>query len=249
MLRIGRIPYLNCEPFFARLGPGVELVPLDPRRLGQAVAAGELDGGPLSLVDALRVESALEPLPFGIATDRAAQSVFVFSHRPLAELGSAVIGITPETSTSVELLRVLLALKYRVTPRAWVRLDEPADAALIIGDAAIRALKGGSPFGVVTDLGLEWTEWTGLPFVFARWGVSLRVPSSEREALRRSLDRALDSAMAELPAIAQTRTDTGFSPEEVEAYLRGFNYRLGAAEDKAIAEFTRMRGLTEGGRC
>ena len=38
MLRIGRIPYLNCEPFFARLG-GVELVALNPRRLGEAVAA------------------------------------------------------------------------------------------------------------------------------------------------------------------------------------------------------------------
>ena len=38
MLRIGRIPYLNCEPFFARLG-GVELVALNPRRLGEAVAS------------------------------------------------------------------------------------------------------------------------------------------------------------------------------------------------------------------
>ena len=55
MLRIGRIPYLNCEPFFARLG-GVELVALNPRRLGEAVAAGELDAGPLSLVDQLRLE-------------------------------------------------------------------------------------------------------------------------------------------------------------------------------------------------
>ena len=70
MLRIGRIPYLNCEPFFARLG-GVELVALNPRRLGEAVAAGDLDAGPLSLVDQLRLEAHLEPLPFGIATDHA----------------------------------------------------------------------------------------------------------------------------------------------------------------------------------
>src|SRR4030065_541890 len=30
MLRVGRIPYLNCEPFFSPLR-GVDLVPLNPR--------------------------------------------------------------------------------------------------------------------------------------------------------------------------------------------------------------------------
>ena len=85
MLRIGRIPYLNCEPFFARLG-GVELVALNPRRLGEAVAAGELDAGPLSLVDQLRLETTSSPCPSASPTDHAAQSVFLFSHRPLREL-------------------------------------------------------------------------------------------------------------------------------------------------------------------
>ena len=242
MLRIGRIPYLNCEPFFARLD-GVETVPLNPRQLGESVAAGQLDAGALSLADALRLEPHVEPLPFGIATDHAAQSVFVFSHRPLAELGGAVIGVTPETATSIQLLRVLLALKYEVAPSAWVDVDEPADAVLLIGDAAIRALTTGSAYPRITDLGVEWTEWTGLPFVFARWGVSTRVPLAERHALRQHLDRALDAGMASLPEIARRRRDTGWSEAEVEAYLRGFNYRLGAAEDKAVAEFVRLRAF------
>mgnify|MGYP003693884401 CR=1 FL=1 len=189
-------------------------------------------------------------MPFGIATDHAAQSVFLFSHRPLRELGGAVIGITPETSTSVQLLRVLLALRYEVTPRAWVGVDDPSDAVLLIGDAAIRALTSGSAYASITDLGTEWTEWTGLPFVFARWGVSTRVPAPERLALRAQLDRALDEGMAALPDIARARRDTGWSEAEVQAYLRGFNYRLGASEDKAIAEFIRLRAfITERGQC
>lgn len=247
MLRIGRIPYLNCEPFFARLGGGFALVPLHPRRLGEAVAAGDLDAGALSLMDFVRLAPGLEPLPFGIATDGAAQSVFVFSHRPLRDLGGAVIGVTGETSTSVELLRVLLALKYEVAPRAWVGADDPCDAVLLIGDAAIRALTGGSPYPCVTDLGTEWVEWTGLPFVFARWGVSTRVPPAERRALGLHLDRALAEAFAALPDLARGRRDTGWSPPQVEAYLRGFNYRLGPNEEKAIAEFTRLHAFAE--RC
>jgi hypothetical protein len=31
----------------------------------------------------------------------------------------------------------------------------------------------------------------------------------------------------------------------IEAYLRGFVYRLGADEDKAMAEFRRLLGLLE----
>ena len=244
MLRVGRIPYLNCEPFFARL-EGIDLVPLHPRRLGEEVAAGDLDAGPLSLVDFLRLESVLAPLPFGIATDGAAQSVFVFSDRPLRQLGDAAIAVTPETSTSVELLRVLLALKYEVAPRAWVALEDPADALLLIGDQAIREVTAGSRFSCIADLGTEWVEWTGLPFVFARWGVLRSAPEADRRDLEARLDRALDQGLASLPEIGRARRDTGWSPAEVEAYLGGFNYRLGASEEKAIAEFVRCRSLLE----
>ena len=118
MLRVGRIPYLNCEPFFHRL-TGVELVDLIPRRLGEAMAAGRLDAGPLSLIDYLRIESELTPLPYGIGCPTGARSVLVFSDRPLSGLRGAQVGITGETSTSVELLRVLLALRYEAEPAAW----------------------------------------------------------------------------------------------------------------------------------
>lgn len=248
MLKVGQIPYLNCEPFFARLD-GVERVPLTPRQLGVAVAEGHLDAGPLSLVDFLRIEPALAPLPFGIATSGPAQSVFVFSERPLGDLGGAVIGVTPETSTSVQLLRTLLALRYEVTPRAWVAPDDPCDAVLLIGDAAIRALTSGHRFPRVTDLGVEWGEWTGLPFVFARWGVRPEVPASERRGLAERLDRALDEGLAALPEIARARRDTGWGEAEVEAYLRGFTYRLGAGEEKAIAEFIRLQAFVERRAC
>ena len=67
MLRVGHIPYLVFEPFFSHLS-GFELVRLNPRMLGRAMARGVLDAGPLSLVDFLRLEAALTPLPFGVAT-------------------------------------------------------------------------------------------------------------------------------------------------------------------------------------
>src|SRR3989304_5490836 len=231
MLRVGRIPYLNCEPFFSHLR-GVDLVPLNPRALGQAMAAGTLDAGPLSLVDFLSLEGNVAPLPCGIATSGPARSVLLFSDRPLSELGGAVIGVTEETSTSVQILKLLLSLKYEVIPRHWVGPDNPCDAVLLIGDRAIRALKLGPPFSHVTDLGSEWVRWTGVPCGFGRWGGLASVPEP-----------------AGPPPTAARRRDTGFAEDEVVAYLRGFTYHLGAEEEKAIAEFSRLRELLENERC
>jgi chorismate dehydratase len=244
MLRVGRIPYLNCEPFFHRLA-GVELVDLIPRRLGEAMAAGELAAGPLSLMDYVRLESRLVPLPYGIGCPTGARSVLVFSDRPLAQLAGARIGVTVETSTSVELLRVLLALRYAVEPAAWVRPEEPCDAQLLIGDQAIRRVTGGSPARHVTDLAVEWRDWTGLPFVFARWAVAARVPARERSRFESALDEALDRGLDALPEIAAARRDLGWTGAQVESYLRNFAFRLGPDEEKGAAEFIRLRGQIE----
>jgi len=248
MLRVGRIPYLNCEPFFHGL-QGVELVDLIPRRLGEAMAEGQLDAGPLSLMDYLRLEPGLTPLPYGIGCPTGARSVLVFSDRPLSALGGARVGITEETSTSVELLRVLLALRYEVEPAAWVTAAEPCDAVLLIGDQAIRRLTGGPPGRYVADLGLEWREWTGLPFVFARWAVSSRVPVVERRAFEAALDVALDRGMDALAAIAATRRDLGWTSAQIESYLRNFAFRLGPDEEKGAAEFIRLRSLIRPSLC
>lgn len=248
MLRVGRIPYLNCEPFFHRL-EGVELVDLIPRRLGVAMAEGQLDAGPLSLIDYLRLETRLTPLPWGIGCPTGARSVLVFSDRPMSALGGARVGITGETSTSVELLRVLLALRYEVEPAAWVGPDEPCDALLLIGDQAIRRLTGGPAARHVVDLALDWRDWTGLPFVFARWAVASRVPGRERRAFERALDAALDRGMESLPAIAAGRRDLGWSGAEVESYLRNFAFRLGPDEEKGAAEFVRLRSLVRPPLC
>src|SRR3990172_2177273 len=239
MLRVGRIPYLNCEPFFSHLR-GVDLVPLNPRALGQAMAAGAPDAGPLSLVDFLSLEGNVAPLPCGIATSGPARSVLLFSDRPLSELGGAVIGVTEETSTSVQILKLLLSLKYEVIPRHWVGPEEPCDALLLIGDPAIRALKSGPRFSHVIDLGSEWVEWTGLPCVFARWGVRASVPETERLPPQGALTEAPGApprggrgggrragGPAGLAPTPPGRRDPGFAEAGVAAYLRGFTYRLG----------------------
>jgi chorismate dehydratase len=245
VLRIGRISYLNVEPFFhAFPWPIAESLP--PRPLGDAVAEGRIDAGPLALADCLRLEGTVTRLPFGIVGPTRGQSVLLFSDRPMQELGGRRIAVTGETSTSVRLLRILLAFRDEVRPPTLVGLDEPADAALLIGDIALRLRQGPWPRRYCYDLGEEWTTWTGYPMVFASWAVRLDTAAAARAELTTVLEQALRTGLASLPAIAARRRDLGFSDGEITAYLESFRYRIEPDDEKAIGEYRRLVTLLDG---
>jgi chorismate dehydratase len=245
VLRIGRISYLNVEPFFhAFPWPIAESLP--PRPLGDAVAEGRIDAGPLALADCLRLEGTVTRLPFGIVGPTRGQSVLLFSDRPMQELGGRRIAVTGETSTSVRLLRILLAFRDEVRPPTLVGLDEPADAALLIGDIALRLRHGPWPRRYCYDLGEEWTTWTGYPMVFASWAVRLDTAAAARAELTTVLEHALRTGLANLPAIAARRRDLGFSDGEITAYLESFRYRIEPDDEKAIGEYRRLVTLLDG---
>ena len=244
-LRVGSLPYLNSEPFFACF-EGAELVPMMPSVLGATMLRGELDAGLLSLADALALGEAVDVLPFGIATSGATGSVHLWSHRPLDTLHGATIGVTGETSTSVRILRLLLERRYGVKDVRWTALDVEADAVLLIGDEALRRRGRPSRFACCTDLGSEWADWTGLPAVFAAWVVRRTLSDPARATLAAAVDRALTRGLATLEAIAARRRDIGITEAETVAYLRNFIYRFGPAEQRAIAHFVDMGGLATG---
>jgi chorismate dehydratase len=245
VLRIGRISYLNVEPFFhAFPWPIAESLP--PRALGEAVAEGRIDAGPLALADCLKLERHVTRLPFGIVGPTRAQSVLLFSDRPMRELGGRRIAVTGETSTSVRLLRILLAFRDEVPAPTLVGLDEAADAALLIGDVALRLRQGPWPRRFCYDLGEEWTAWTGYPMVFASWAVRLETPAAARADLAVVLEHALETGLASLPAIAARRRDLALSEGEITTYLESFRYRIGPDDEKAIDEYRRLVALLDG---
>jgi chorismate dehydratase len=244
MLRVGSLPYLNSEPFFACF-EGAELSPLMPSALGTVMQRGGLDAGLLSLADALALGDAVDLLPFGIATSGPTGSVHVWSHRPLAQLHGATIGVTGETSTSVRMLGLLLEQRHGVKNVRWTTLDARADAVLLIGDEALRRRGQPSAFAHCSDLGTEWVQWTRLPAVFATWVARRTLSPAARASLNLAVEGALTRGLASLDAIAARRRDTGITEAETVAYLSNFIYRFGPAERQAISRFMDLGGLTE----
>ena len=249
-IRVGRIPYLNSEPFYLTMArDGLELCDLVPTALSQACELGQIDAGPLPVVDFLRMEERFSALGnFCIATLDKARSVLLFSRLPVQELGGATIGITGETSTSKRLLEVLLTYKCQVKPAKYVPLTEPNDAFLVIGDEALRMRNGVLSYPHCYDLGEEWHQWMDLPFVFAMWAINNELLGDTSTYLEDVLSACVDEGLDRIPEISEKRDDLGMSLSEVEGYYRGFHFRAGTPELKSIEHFKQYLGALEGSR-
>jgi chorismate dehydratase len=246
---VARIPYLNAEPFYASWeslpAASVDLV---PRRLGEEARAGRVDAGLMAVVDYFSLASEFERVGnLGVACKGAVDSVLLLASTPLDQLENGRVLLTTESSTSVELCRLLLAKRYGLTGLRYERRDlgatgrpEKGEAWLVIGDAALSARRS-MPECVALDLGEAWREWTGLPFVYAVWTVRKSLPAENRQTLLGFLTNSLADGEDELDRIADRCAaahdgklgDTDY----LTRYLEHFVYRLGPFEEEGLARF------------
>ncbi|MEE1751829.1 menaquinone biosynthesis protein [Streptomyces sp. SP18CS02] len=262
--RVGHIQFLNCMPLYwglARTGTllDLELSKDTPEKLSEQLVAGDLDIGPITLVEYLRNADRLVAFPdLAVGCDGPVMSCVIVSQRPLEQLDGARVALGSTSRTSVRLAQLLLAERYGVEPDYYtcppdlgVMMQE-ADAAVLIGDAALRASLHDAPrLGLqVHDLGLMWKEWTGLPFVFAVWAVRRdylarepRLTSQVHEAFLASRDLSLE----EVPKVAeQAARWEAFDAELLEKYFTTLDFRFGAEQLAGVREFARRTGPTTG---
>jgi len=237
-----RIPYANAAPFYALWDEAPFAVRnLVPRELGREAEAGTVDLGLMATADYLRLQDRFELVgPLGVAARGSVQSVLLYSRRPATALEGALISVTPETSTSIRLLKLLLGVRRGLKEVRYVRGLEPsqADALLTIGDQAMR-MRHHRPegFGHALDLGEDWLEWTGLSFVYAVWAMRRALEPGIQRELTDFLESSLAAGLASLGEIARRQTEPGWSAPETEAYLRRFHYRLGPEDLEGMARF------------
>lgn len=250
---IGKIPYLNSVPFYVRFEKReFHILPVAPRRMGALSHQGAIDAGLFSMMDYVRQRDSMDLMGWCIATRDQVKSVMLFSKEGWADLEGKTIGITDDTATSVQLLKVLLYQKYHVKAR-FARMQTGVNdysafaAVLLIGDEALRRNKAGfDGFELVFDLALEWYNWQKLPFVFAVWAMRSTLPEDKKAHLRQSVENSLAYADNHLDEVGQTQgRQLGLDPDEIREYLEGFNYRLGERERESMRVFEGLLAETE----
>ena len=217
-----------------------------PAECAETIASGRAEIG---LVPSIEIErQGLEVVApgLGIASDGPVRSILLVSKVSLREIHT--VAMDASSRTSVALTRILLAEKYGVLPRAVSRKPElpqmlvDADAALLIGDPALRFDAESSPYET-HDLGREWREWTGLPMVYAQWA-GRAVANAEAV-----LQGSYEYGRGRLDEIVRMEADARGFPEAVarEYLTRNIVHELGPEHAEGLRRFLELaRGLTAG---
>ena len=238
-LSVGRVADLHTEPFYFDMQRrGIALYEMVPSALAAAITDGEIAAGPLPLVDCFRLADSLLPVAgFCVANVQKTASALLYSTKPIADLTGAHIGITDEDATALQLLEVLLRVKYQVQPAAYVPLQASYEAFLLSGNEALRRRGGARGFPHTYDLGAEWHAWTGLPFVFSRWMARQDIDPQALALLQDTLYVGLEEGVDALYQASEPREDLLMLPRDIARYMRGFRYYIGLSEQQAIDQF------------
>lgn len=166
----GSVPHLNAWPLLEGLEEATaSSICFDsPARLHDQVMAGTIEVALLPVISYLENRDLRLVPGTGIVSHGEVKSVKVFHEKPGTSLANTErLFLDPASKTSQRLLKVLLAKKYnrKLEEIFWAESPQDADSILWIGDQALAQ----SHFGNSTDLGQEWQDFTGLPFVYACW--------------------------------------------------------------------------------
>jgi chorismate dehydratase len=241
---IGSVPYLNAVPLtwaLHKIGFRGTLVFGTPAQLSRWLEGGKIDAGLVPIAEYLRGVGGGIVAGVALASDGAVRSVLLVSKVPTFQIET--IAVDRGSRSSVMLLKVLMAERYGNIPVLFPM--EPdleamlsiADAALLIGDAALLAQV--NPRWQVTDLGQEWKELTGLPFVFAAW--VLREGCAESE-LANWLIKAKVEGLKNLEAIVAEESQRRNLDENLVRYYltECIRYDLTEVHIESIQTFNRL---------
>ena len=209
-----------------------------PAECADRLESGDADIGIVPAVELARL--GLQTIPgVCISSFGAVRSILLVSKTPIGEVRT--LAADTSSRTSVALARIVLhklhGAELRMVsrpPQLDVMLAE-ADAAVIIGDPALRIETDHLPYQVL-DLGEEWTRWTGKPMVFAVWAAR---PGLQVEELAPVFRASADYGRARIEEIvAAEAAPRGLSDRLAYDYLtQHIRFDLGQNEQEGLALF------------
>lgn len=237
--RIGCVSYMNTLPLIEGLGKldDVRLTLTAPSGLAGLLAQGEVDVALVSVIDYHRAPEPLALLPCGmIGCDGPTMTVRVFSRVPPERI--TTLHADADSHTSVALASLVLmgmgAEKPKLEPfdvdafrahkKDEIELGEDVwpEAMLLIGDKVVTDSPPAVWYPHQVDLGEQWKQQTGLPFVYAAWMCAAdRVDDEIVQRATQTLDRQRRHNATRLDWIVNQRAPSrGWPVDAARHYLR-----------------------------
>ena len=193
MIKLGSFPYLNLKPLIwgaiKNQFTNFSILYHIPSSLSNLLNMGVIDVGMVPIFDYFKNENYRIIKGIGIGSKGKVRSILFYMKKDIRKIEN--IGLDISSSTSSNLLRILLSKKYNIKPR-YITVDfgltsakeiiKNIDSFLLIGDNALNLEFDGLK---CLDLGEEWYNWTGLPFTYAVWMTrkDIKIPNLDKQLL------------------------------------------------------------------
>ena len=210
-LRISVVQYLNTAPLVRGFTHGphegkYELSFTVPSQCAEALRTGAVDIAIIPAIEYQRIDGLVILPHISIAAKNRVRSLLIVAKKPIQQVRS--IALDRSSRSTQALTRILADRHWKIIPEFYEaapdlhEMLERADAALLIGDPALRlsiaiakncsvgprgeAVCYAATLGLtsaeilhVYDVVGEWTSFTGLPAVMAVWAAKREVATPE----------------------------------------------------------------------
>src|SRR6266403_5729092 len=249
-LRISIVQYLNTAPLVWGFTNGPLCGKYDlsftvPSQCAEQLRAGQADVAIIPAIEYQRIDDLVILPDMAIASKKQVRSLLIIAKKPIQQVKSfALHGSSRSTQA---LTRILCADKWKIAPEFFeatpdlVEMLEQADAALLIGDPALRISLGiekDSQIGTegqsicpaatlaitsaellyVYDVASEWRSLTELPAVLAVWSARRNVATPE---VTSDFLASRDFGLSHIPEICYDASlELELPAQAIETYLR-----------------------------
>lgn len=243
--KIALVAYFNTEPFLFGLrqkAPNFSLLRHMPADCLRMFNAGDVDIALVPVVGTFDNPLANRITDYGICCDNEVRTVVLLSNVPKEDIKK--IYVDHHSRTSVQLLKVIVKrywkinVEFEVLDISMMSSNSLPEAILMIGD---KVFPNEHKYNHTYDLGVEWKNYTGLPFVFAVWIATEQVSKEEIQILNEAMKFGLEC----IPQIIEDWK--GKTSIDLQSYFTdNIVYEINENGRKAIERFRReIRMLDE----
>ena len=240
-LKISIVNYTNTLPFKWALkrSPLIEKIDLQediPSICGQKLKFNQVDLALIPVAVLAELDTYFIETNFCIAAVGKVDSVKLYSHVPLLDITHVTLDY--QSKSSIALAQILFKFFWKLNA-TYVEAKpgfeseiKGTHAAVVIGDRTF-SLNGN--FAYEYDLAEEWQAFTGLPFVFAAWVSTKKLPEDFIDEFNSVLEFGVNHV---LEAVDEDYEVNDFSKAQTIHYLtKRIDYCLNTEKQQAIDLF------------
>jgi chorismate dehydratase len=267
-LRISIVQYLNTAPLVWGFTNGPLIGKYDlsftvPSQCAEALRTGTADIAIIPAIEYQRIPDLVVLPDLAIASQNRVRSLLIVAKKPIEQVRS--IALDRSSRSTQALTRILAAEHWRISPEFFETepdlnpMLERADAAMLIGDPALRisvaiekkstvspqgravcqaatlGISGAEIFHVYDVVG-EWRKYSGLPAVMAVWAARPEVVTPEVLA---DFTASRDFGLSQLSAISlEAARELELPQPTLESYLQqNIDFSLGKENRRGLERY------------